>query len=81
MPLEDRDPDDLTPEEARELVRRMRAREDEQVRVKQEKRDHSTMVDDDEDDDDEVTISETRGRKRYRTSHDSGVDTVDLTDD
>ena len=85
MPLEERDPNDLSPEEARELVRRMRARDNEtkNVVVKKEKRNHATMVADSEDDDDdeEVTISEVRDRKRARASTDSGVEVIDLSGD
>ncbi|KAK1820342.1 hypothetical protein LTR12_005205 [Friedmanniomyces endolithicus] len=76
-PLEDRDPDSLTAEEARELVRRMRAQQDEQVRIKREKRARSVTHDDDEP---AAVASENRRRKRPRASHDSGIDVVDLTD-
>ncbi|KAK0786466.1 hypothetical protein LTR91_022384 [Friedmanniomyces endolithicus] len=76
-PLEDRDPDSLTADEARELVRRMRAQQDEQVRIKREKRARSVP----HDDDDRAAVAlETRRRKRPRASHDSGIDVVDLTD-
>ncbi|KAK0938929.1 hypothetical protein LTR29_009540 [Friedmanniomyces endolithicus] len=77
-PLEDRDPDSLTADEARELVRRMRAQQDEQVRIKREKRTRSVTHDDD--DDTGAVALENRRRKRPRASHDSGIDIVDLTD-
>jgi hypothetical protein len=81
----------LTPEEARELVRRMRAREENAARIKQEagvrikreKRARTTDVEDDDDDDDDgVEITgEGRSSKRARQSTDSAVEIVDLTDD
>ncbi|EMC99084.1 hypothetical protein BAUCODRAFT_390870 [Baudoinia panamericana UAMH 10762] len=85
VPLEDRDPDSLSAEEARELVRRLRAQREDLVRVKREgaKRQRSATVTENHDDDDgdDVTISETRSRKRSRPSADSGVELVDLTGD
>ena len=79
-PLEERDPNELSPEEARELVRRMRAREqDDNFRVKKEKREHAALVDDDEDE--EITISQVRNSKRARTLTDSGVEVIDLSGD
>ncbi|KAK0941050.1 hypothetical protein LTR29_007326 [Friedmanniomyces endolithicus] len=74
--LEDRDPDSLTAEEARGLVRRMRAQQDKQVRVKREKRSCSVTHDSDT----ATVASEKRRRKRARASHDSRIDVVDLTD-
>jgi hypothetical protein len=89
VPLEARDPDNLTPEEARELVRRMRAREEDKTRIKQEasarikkeKRDHSTYLEDDDEegDEDEVTITGQSKRSRLSASNDSGIEIIDLT--
>lgn len=81
--LEDRDPESLTAEEARELVRWMRAREDDAVKVKREKRARSSTIEEEDDnDDDEVSeVSSGRQRKRHRASNDSGVEIVDLTED
>jgi hypothetical protein len=83
VPLEERDPDDLSPEEARELIRRMRTQgSDSSVKVKKEKRDRAAEDDEDDDDDDgEITVTEERNSKRARLSTDSGVEIVDLTDD
>ncbi|KAK4561820.1 hypothetical protein LTR86_004499 [Recurvomyces mirabilis] len=84
VPLEERDPDSLSAEEARELVRRMREREQDMAKVKREKRGHSPTVIRDmeagEDDDDVIVEAEGHQRKRNRPSTDSGVDIVDLTD-
>lgn len=78
VPLEERDPDDLSPEEARELVRRMRAsRTDGEVKVKAEKRGR----DDDQGEDDDVEVTDQRSTKRSRMSTDSAVEIIDLTDD
>ena len=84
VPLEEREPDDLTAEEAREVIRRMKAREQRvKVEIKSEKRDVTVIEDDDVDDgeDDVIVESETRARKRQCTLHDSGVEIVDLLDD
>ncbi|KAK5720873.1 hypothetical protein LTR15_006835 [Elasticomyces elasticus] len=83
LPLEERDPDSLTAEEARELVRQMRATQKDNVQVKREKRERSgtALNDDDEDEDDAHASSESRSRKRQRRSTDSAIDVVDLTDD
>ena len=81
-PLEERDPNDLSPEEARELVRRMRAREEENKnmkKIKKEKRTHAPTIEENEDD--EVSFTEAPARKRSRTSADSGVEIIDLSDD
>jgi len=61
----------------------MRERQ-EAIKVKKEKRDRATVIEDDDEEGEEgdVTIeSESRGCKRQRTSHDSGVELVDLTED
>ena len=81
VPLEDRDPDSLTLEESRELVRRLQAREAQNsVKVKKEKRAHAELSDDEDEEDDEVAVTEARS-KRARLSTDSGVEIIDLTDD
>ncbi|KAK5688699.1 hypothetical protein LTS10_000677 [Elasticomyces elasticus] len=81
VPLEERDPDSLTAEEARELVRQMRATQKDNVQVKREKRERSGTALDDDDEDDVRASSESRGRKRQRRSTDSAIDVVDLMDD
>lgn len=84
VPLEERDPDDLSPEEARELVRRHRQREQERIKIKketQEKRARSDAFDGDSDVEELSVTGEGSTRKRHRTSTDSGVEIVDLTED
>src|ERR1700742_1508375 len=48
VPLEERDPEDLSPEEARELIRTMRARSADKTKIKKEikkeKREQATRV-------------------------------------
>ena len=89
--LENRDPADLTPDEAREQVRLLRAR-DAADRIKQEvnrlKRERSATLaeengneDDNGEGDDEVIITaESDRRKRTRTSAE-GMEVFDLTED
>ena len=95
--LEDRDPDDLTPQEAGELIRRMRAEKDMAAKIKRDpevkreqvvKRQHSEMVgseDGDEDgDEEELSITEivTPDMKRARiASSADAAEVIDLTDD
>ena len=84
VPLEERDPDDLTAEEARELLRRMRQREQEQVEIKKEgkkKRARSPTFGGDSDVEEVSVTGEGPSRKRSRPSTDSGIEIVDLTDD
>ena len=82
VPLEERDPDDLSPEEARELIRRLRTQGGETaVKIKKEKRGRPVEDDTDDDDDDDVEVTEQRAAKRTRLSTDSGVELIDLTDD
>ena len=78
-PLEERDRNDLTLEEARELLRLKRTQESNAVKVKKEKR--RRAAEDDDQDDGEMTITEERKAKRARESTDSGIEIVDLTDD
>lgn len=81
-PFEERDPDTLTREELRELLRRRTEKVEELQRVKQEgvKRERATTIIDD-DDDDQVVITGEGSSKRRRTSDDSAIEVVDLTDD
>jgi hypothetical protein len=89
VPLEDRDPDELSPAELREQVRLLRARQA-AVEIKQENKPQKrararsvTLGHDDEDDDDDgdVTITSiTDRRKRARASME-GAETIDLTED
>ncbi|KAF2215079.1 hypothetical protein CERZMDRAFT_94502 [Cercospora zeae-maydis SCOH1-5] len=88
VPLEERDPQSLTLDESRELVRRMRQREKEQrIEIKKEgqakpaKRARSQTVEAGGDDGTVVVLGEGPARKRGRQSPDSGVEIVDLTDD
>ena len=82
VPLEERDPDDLSPEEARELIRRMRTQGSEtEVKIKKEKRVRPLEGEDDDSSGDEVEVTEQRVSKRARLSTDSGVELIDLTDD
>lgn len=82
VPLDERDPNSLSAEEARELVRRMRAREEDTAQIKKEKRKAPTIIEDDGEEDDDVTIAEeTRGRKRSRITRDSAVEVIDLSAD
>jgi hypothetical protein len=89
--LENRDPADLTPDEAREQVRLLRAR-DAADRIKQEvnrlKRERSATLaeengnedDNDEGDDEVIITAESDRRKRTRTSAE-GMEVIDLTED
>ncbi|KAM3416597.1 hypothetical protein BST61_g8188 [Cercospora zeina] len=88
VPLEERDPDSLTLDESRELVRRMREREKEQrTEIKKEgqkskaKRARSEAVETDSDGEAVLVLGEGPARKRGRQSTDSGVEIVDLTED
>lgn len=87
VPLADRNPDDLTPDELREQVRLLRARES-MVNVKQEfkrekrSRQRSVTLGAGEDDEEgNVTVTgQWDRRKRARASAD-GEDVVDLTEE
>lgn len=82
MPLEDRDPDTLTLDEARELLRRQRDQLQIKKEIKKEKRDHATLIEDDDSDDGDGEISfEGERSKRSRTLQASAADVVDLTED
>lgn len=87
MPLEERDPETLTLEESRELVRRMRAREADAVKIKKEvkeekrlskrHRDSASVTDDgsgnDKFEDDVTMTASDRSRKRAK------IQAIDLT--
>ena len=95
--LEDRDPDDLTPQEASELIRRMRAEKEVAANIERDpgvklekpvKRQHSDMVgsgDEDAHEDEEglsITDIVTPGMKRARiVSSADAAEVIDLTDD
>ncbi|PPJ51979.1 hypothetical protein CBER1_10695 [Cercospora berteroae] len=88
VPLEERDPNTLTLEESRELVRRMRERErEQQTEIKKEgqkksaKRARSETLEADSDDEAVLVTGERPAQKRSRQSTDSGVEIVDLTED
>lgn len=92
MPLTERDPDELTPDELREQVRLLRAERASSAKVKQEVkhekrvRDRSVTLSDgdgnEDDDEGDVTITSesNKRRKRARTSAEV-VDAIDLTED
>jgi hypothetical protein len=86
VPLEERDPDELTPDELRELVRRSRAEKASTVKIKQEvKREKRARKHFDGghggDDEGDVTImSENNKRRRTRASMDN-AELIDLSDD
>lgn len=85
IPLEERNPEDLTAEEARELIRRMRA-ESQTAKIKPDpaaqdekpvKRPHSIILDDDDNDSGEGSVLITAPRsKRAKVE----IEVVDLTD-
>jgi hypothetical protein len=89
--LEDRDADELTLEEARELVRRMRTREQAAVKIKKEhgtKRQHpidlggergEAEAEDEEEGDVSITDIITPDMKRARIA--SSAEVIDLTDE
>ena len=92
LPIEDQDPEDLTPEEARELVRRMRAAKEKDlpVNIKREvkfkpeksvKRQRSEVVDLDGSDGEEVFITSVVAvnAKRVKTTGSSSVEVLDIT--
>lgn len=81
LPLEERDPGDLSVEEAREAVRRLRARGApvKQELIKHEKRDREpTVISDNEDSDDVLIYAVNTTRKRQRQS---GIEVIDLSTD
>ncbi|RMX82984.1 hypothetical protein D0869_05652 [Hortaea werneckii] len=84
IPLEDRNIEDLDPEEMRELLRRQqRQRESSEVAIKREiKRERSEFEDDDDDDDgDDVEIVDRPEKKPRLDVDDPGTEVVDLCGD
>ena len=81
--LEDRDVNTLTPEESRELIRRLRERDEAARRVKREegvKRERSATVSQvGGDDDGEVSFVSEKRRRLAVTIDEDGVETIDLT--
>lgn len=85
VPLEDRDPDELTPEELRQQVRLLRAS---QVKVKQEfkrekraRESSSTAGNGEDDDDGDITMTSHSDRRKRARASVGGDEVVDLTDD
>lgn len=81
VPLEDRDPATLTPDEVRQLQLKLQTKRDDMVRIKKEKR---AWVDEDvndngEDADDAVTVTEESSAKKRKVP--ASVPVIDLTDD
>lgn len=83
MPLEDRDPDTLTAEEARELVRIQRQKLQDQARVKKEETQKRECDEEGEDEDEADGAVEATGqrRKRQRLSNDSGIEVIDISNE
>ena len=92
LPLEDQAPENLTPEEARELARRMRAEKETPAMIKPEpgttvkpgaraKRQHSDIVDLEDEGEGRVSIISTvaLNTKRARTAGASSVEVLDIT--
>ncbi|KAK4503069.1 hypothetical protein PRZ48_006496 [Zasmidium cellare] len=80
VPLEQRDPATLDANELRQLLERRNEELKTLSKIKKEKRERSTTMVGEDDDDDQVIETERRS-KRHRTSQDSGIDVVDLTED
>ncbi|KAH0194118.1 hypothetical protein KCU99_g5987, partial [Aureobasidium melanogenum] len=81
IPLEDRPEESLNREELLELLRRQKARQEEQIQIKQELK--RERVEDDDSDDELVVVSSRPPAKKLKifTDANTGVDTIDLTDD
>lgn len=77
VPLEERDPETLTAEEARELVRIQRQQLQDRAKVKKEKRERE---EDGDENGGEVRMTGGQ-RKRQRTSTDSGIEVIDLSNE
>jgi hypothetical protein len=88
VPLEDRDPGELTPDELREQVRLLRQRQ-RTVEIKQEhkpkKRARARSAtlghDDDDDDEGDVTITSISDRRKRVRASIGDAEVVDLSDD
>ncbi|KAH0006758.1 hypothetical protein KCU78_g12140, partial [Aureobasidium melanogenum] len=81
IPLEDRPEESLNREELLELLRRQKARQEEQIKIKQELK--RERVEDDDSVDELVVVSSRPPAKQLKIFKDAntGVDTIDLTDD
>ncbi|KAI5269935.1 hypothetical protein E4T47_06590 [Aureobasidium subglaciale] len=81
VPLENRPEESLSREELLELLRRQKALQEEQITIKRELK--RERVDDDESDDELVVVSSRPPASKLKTSVnlDTGVETIDLTDD
>lgn len=82
VPLEERDVNTLTPEESRELIRRLRERDQAAQTVKREgvKRERSPAGNGAAGDSDDVSfVSAARRRRLPVTIDEAGVETIDLT--
>ncbi|KAG9190579.1 hypothetical protein G6011_08667 [Alternaria panax] len=80
-PLEDRDFDTLTLEEARELIRRQREREDAAPNIKREgtKRERSSTAVSEDQDNDDVSFVSAKRRRIPVTLNENGIEIIDLT--
>jgi len=87
VPLVDRNPDELTPEELREQIRLLRAARQPAVKIKKESkpakraRKRPVPLNNDDDDEGDVTfVSESNKRRRTKESME-GEDVIDLSND
>ncbi|KAG9517388.1 hypothetical protein KCV07_g6166, partial [Aureobasidium melanogenum] len=80
VPLEDRPEETLNREELLELLRRQKARREQNIAIKQELKRERT--EDGESDNDQIVISSHPPAKQLKisTDADTGIDTIDLTD-
>ncbi|KAI4742230.1 Cut8-domain-containing protein [Aureobasidium sp. EXF-12298] len=80
VPLEDRPEETLNREELLELLRRQKARQEQNIAIKQELKRERT--EDGESDNDQIVISSRPPAKQLKisTDADTGIDTIDLTD-
>ncbi|RMY53725.1 hypothetical protein D0865_05106 [Hortaea werneckii] len=82
IPLEDRNIEDLNPEEMRELLRRQqRQRESSEVAIKREIKRERIEFEDDDDDGDDVEIVDRPEKKPRLDVDDAGTEVVDLCGD
>ncbi|KAI6867216.1 hypothetical protein KC338_g3268 [Hortaea werneckii] len=81
-PLEDRNIEDLSPEEMRELLRRQqRQRESSKIPIKREIKRERIESEDDDDDGDDVEIVDQPEKKRRLDADAAGTEVVDLSGD
>ena len=82
IPLEDRNIEDLNPEEMRELLRRQqRQRDSSEIPIKREIKRERIEFEDDDDDGDDVEIVDQPEKKRRLDVDDAGTEVVDLCGD